>query len=309
MRQLILALVFVMSARAAAAQGVLRVGDQIAGNRAVMEAAGVLKGVPYTIQWAQFTAASPLLEAMNAGALDIGFAGDVPFLFVYAAGAPMRVIGGVASTPAANAILVPKNSPVHSLPDLVGKRLAVNKGGNGHFLALAALQHAGIDPHSVTLVMLAPPDARLALNGGAVDAWAVWDPYISLATMEDGARVIADGTDVYINATFDLARTDAIATKADMIADFEHRLVLARRWALAHIPENAAEVSAESHMPAAIVEHSLRNRVITPIAIDDAAIARTQAEADLFTKYHVLPGHLDVAGAFERRFSAAALAP
>jgi sulfonate transport system substrate-binding protein len=300
---------FALLAHAAAAEGVLRVGDQIAGNRAVMEAAGVLQGVNYKIEWAQFSAASPLLEALNAGALDVGFTGDVPFLFIYAAGAPVRVIGAVQSGAASNAIVVPKGSPAQSLQDLIGKRLAVNKGGNGHYLALSALQHAGIDPRKVTLVMLAPPEARLALNGGSVDAWAVWDPYISLAVLEDGGRVLADGTDAYVADTFDLARVDAIAAKADMIADFEHRLVQARRWALTHVPENAAQVSLQTRMPVAVVERSLRTRVMTPIPLDDAAVAHTQAEADLFEKYHVLPGHIDMSGAFDRRFSEASLAP
>jgi sulfonate transport system substrate-binding protein len=298
----------VLFAQGAVAQSVLRVGDQIAGNRSVMEAAGVLQGVPYRIEWAQFTAAAPLLEALNAGALDVGFTGDVPFLFVYAAGAPVRVIGAVVSGAGSNAIVVPKGSPAQSLRDLVGKRLAVNKGGNGHYLALSALQHAGIDPKSVTLVMLAPPDARLALNGGSVDAWAVWDPYISLAVMEDGGRVLVDGTDAYVSDTFDLARVDAIAAKADMIADFERRLVQARRWALTHVKENAAQVSLQTHMPVAVVERSLQNRMITPIPVDDAAIAHTQAEADLFEKYHVLPQHIDMTGAFDRRFSGPSLA-
>jgi len=290
---------------AARAETVLRVGDQIAGNRSVMEAAGVLADVPYRIRWSQFPAAAPLLEALNAGALDVGFTGDVPFLFVYASGVPVRVIGAVRGGAKSQAILVPRGSPIRTLADLKGRKLAVNKGGNGHYLALALLDHAGIDPASVNIVTMPPPDARLALAGGAVDAWSVWDPYVSIAIADDGARVLADATGVYGNKSFDLAHLDAIAGKRAALEDFEGRLARARRWALSHVEENAAQVATLTRIPAPLIAQSLRNRAATPIAIDDQVIAETQGEADLFTRYHVLPAHLDVSGAFDRGFAGA----
>ncbi|MBN9562464.1 MAG: ABC transporter substrate-binding protein [Alphaproteobacteria bacterium] len=289
----------------ARAETVLRVGDQIAGNRSVMEAAGVLADVPYQIRWSQFPAAAPLLEALNAGALDVGFTGDVPFLFVYASGVPVRVIGVVRGGAKSQAILVPRGSPIKTLADLKGRKLAVNKGGNGHYLALALLDHAGIDPTTVNIVTMPPPDARLALAGGAVDAWSVWDPYVSIAIADDGARVLVDATGVYGNKSFDLAHLDAIASKRAMLEDFERRLARARRWALSHVEENAAQVSALTRIPAPLIAQSLRNRAATPIAIDDQVIAETQSEADLFTRYHVLPAHIDVSGAFDRGFAGA----
>ncbi|MFX7849433.1 ABC transporter substrate-binding protein, partial [Acinetobacter baumannii] len=90
--------------------------------------ANALEGLPYKIEWSQFPAAAPLLEALNAGALDVGFTGEIPFLFVYAAGAPIRVIGASRSLPASNAVLVPRKSPARSFADLRGKRIAVNRG-------------------------------------------------------------------------------------------------------------------------------------------------------------------------------------
>jgi sulfonate transport system substrate-binding protein len=307
-RRMVLALggaALVGASAAARAETVLRVGDQIAGNRSIMEAAGVLADVPYRIRWSQFSAAAPLLEALNAGALDVGFTGDIPFLFVYASGVPARVIGVVRGNPKSQAIVVPRGSPIKTLGDLKGRKLAVNKGGNGHYLALALLEHAGIDPATVDITTMPPPDARLALAGGAVDAWSVWDPYVSIAIADDGAHVLADATGVYGNKSFDLAHLEAIATKRAALEDFERRLARARRWALSHVDENAAQVSALTRIPAAIVAQSLRNRQATPVPIDDQVIAETQAEADLFTRYHVLPSHLDVSGAFDRGFAGA----
>src|ERR1700760_4949068 len=76
---------------------VLRVGDQKGGNRSLLEISGFAKDLPYKIEWSEFPAAAPILESLNAGALDVGYTGDLAFLSVYAAGAPIKAIGGTRS--------------------------------------------------------------------------------------------------------------------------------------------------------------------------------------------------------------------
>mgnify|MGYP003693941669 CR=1 FL=1 len=84
----------------------LRVGDQKGGNRSLLEISGYAKDLPYKIEWSEFPAAAPILEALNAGALDVGYTGDLSFLTVYAAGAPIKAIGGTRSDARTQAILV-----------------------------------------------------------------------------------------------------------------------------------------------------------------------------------------------------------
>ncbi|MGY3289915.1 ABC-type nitrate/sulfonate/bicarbonate transport system substrate-binding protein [Bradyrhizobium sp. LM3.6] len=113
---------------------VLRVGDQKGGNRSLLEISGYAKDLPYKIEWSEFPAAAPILEALNAGALDVGYTGDLSFLSVYAAGAPIKAIGGTRSDAKTQAILVRQDSPIKSAADLKGKRLAGTRGGWGQFL-------------------------------------------------------------------------------------------------------------------------------------------------------------------------------
>jgi sulfonate transport system substrate-binding protein len=120
----------------------LRVGDQKGGNRALLEIAGLAKDLPYKIEWSEFPAAAPILEALNAGALDFGYTGDLAFLTVYAAGAPIKAIGGTRSDARTQAILVRNDSPIKSIADLKGKRLAGTRGGWGQFLIDATLEKA-----------------------------------------------------------------------------------------------------------------------------------------------------------------------
>jgi ABC-type taurine transport system substrate-binding protein len=79
-------------------------------SRAALEIAGLAKDLPYRIEWSEFLAAAPILEALNAGALDFGYTGDLAFLTVYAAGAPIKAVGGTRSDARTQAILVRQDS-------------------------------------------------------------------------------------------------------------------------------------------------------------------------------------------------------
>src|SRR3981189_934369 len=153
----------------ATAQNSLRVGDQKGNSQAVMEAAGVLKDVPYRIEGKEFPAAAPLLEALGAGAIDTGLVGDAPFTFAAAANVPVKAIGAVRQTREGLAILVPKESGIRGFEDLKGKKIATGRGSIGHQLILAALESKGWSANDVRIVFLAPSDAKVAYTQGSVD--------------------------------------------------------------------------------------------------------------------------------------------
>ncbi|MGU3735376.1 ABC transporter substrate-binding protein, partial [Pseudomonas aeruginosa] len=136
----------------------LRLGDVKGDRYAALRASGELDDLPYKLEMSAFPSGAPVLEALNAGALDIGFTGDIPFLFVYAAGAPLKAVGAWRFNPATVALVVGKDSPIRSVAGLKGKRIAVNRGGWGHFLALGALRRAGLGPQDVSFSFLGPVD-------------------------------------------------------------------------------------------------------------------------------------------------------
>src|SRR5712675_2089037 len=112
---------FAITASALAADAItLRVGDQKGGNRSLLEISRFANGLPYKIEWSEFPAAAPILEALNAGALDVGYTGELAFLTVYAAGAPLKAIGGPRAAAKTQAILVRQDSPIKSAADLKG---------------------------------------------------------------------------------------------------------------------------------------------------------------------------------------------
>lgn len=284
----------------------LRVGDQKGGNRSLLEISGYAKDLPYKIEWSEFPAAAPILEALNAGALDVGYTGDLSFLTVYAAGAPIKAIGGTRSDAKTQAILVRQDSPIQSAADLKGKRLAGTRGGWGQFLIDATLEKAGYKIADATFAPLGPVDAKIALVAGSIDAWAVWEPYISFATIKDKARVIATGEGLTPTVTFIVASDSAIATKRAAVQDLVQRLNKARLWSLDHFPEYAKNTAELTKLPEDVLLSAYTAQRTSPIAIDDNIVKEIQEASDRATRFGILPKTLDVNKAVDRSFTAAA---
>ncbi|MBC3478737.1 aliphatic sulfonate ABC transporter substrate-binding protein [Pseudomonas taiwanensis] len=209
----------------------LVVGDQSSNARSVMEAAGVLDDLPYTLEWKQFTAGSPVAEALNVGSLDLGLLGDAPPLFLGALGAPIKVIAVSRQNLDGVAILARKDSNIHSLADLRGKRAAIWKGSWSQQLLFSALDKANVPRDSLELRYLSALDASHALDGGSVDVIATWEPYVTQQERQ-GARVLATAQGLIPAQSFVVANAKAVEGKRAQIADFLQRLKTAREWAL-----------------------------------------------------------------------------
>jgi sulfonate transport system substrate-binding protein len=286
-------------------QAVLKVGSQRGGTKAILVASGALEGVPYKIEWSEFAAAQPLLEAVGAGAVDLGEAGDAPFLFAYASGAKIKAVQAGKSGGAATALLVRKGSPIHGLADLRGKKIATGRGSIGHYLLLKLLEEAGLKPTDLQVVFLNPGDAKAAFTSGAIDGWVTWGSYVALAKLHDDATVLADGQGRLSGYGFEAANEAAIAGKRPQVEDFLRRLAKARRWASENPEAYAAALSKETGLQPDVALYTVRQYRIAPTVIDDAAVAEATAVLDRFRTAGAVNSTRDPAGAFDRSFSAA----
>src|SRR5580658_10862892 len=192
------------------ADNVIRIGYQKYGTLVLLKARGALEKrlalLHVEVKWTEFPAGPQLLEGLNVGSIDFGTVGEAPPIFAQAAGADLVYVGNEPGAPAAEAILVPNNSAIKSVAELKGKKVALNKGANVHYLLVKVLEKAGLRYSEITPVFLAPADARAAFETGAVDAWAIWDPFQASAEVTLNARTLADGTGVVPNNQFYLAR-------------------------------------------------------------------------------------------------------
>ncbi|MGA5068604.1 ABC transporter substrate-binding protein [Streptomyces exfoliatus] len=286
---------------------VLNVGDQKGGAEALLRAAGELDDLPYRITWSTFTSGPPLLEAVNAEAVDIGSVGNTPPVFAAGADSRITVVSATHGDSAGEAILVPTGSPVRSVRDLKGKKVAVAQGSSAHFQLISSLGRAGLKLSDVQVTLLQPADALAAFSSGKVDSWAVWDPYTSQVLLSGKGRVLTDGRGLVNGLGFQVAAPAALAdpAKAKAIGDFVERLRRAQGWVFAH-PEDWAEVWAkETGLPyevaLAAVKRSNGTRI--PVALDDAAVASEQKIADTFAALGLIPRRFRFADFVDTRFN------
>ncbi|MET9624740.1 ABC transporter substrate-binding protein [Streptomyces sp. NPDC006464] len=285
---------------------VLNVGDQKGGSEAVLRAAGELDDLGYRIKWSTFTSGPPLLEAVNAKAVDFGSVGNTPPVFAAGANSKITVVAATHGDSAGETILVPSDSPLRKPEDLEGRTVAVAQGSSAHFQLIASLKRAGLSLADVKVTLLQPADALAAFTSGKVDAWAVWDPYTSQVLQSGKGRVLTDGRGVVNGLGFQVASPSALADKekAAAIGDLIERLRRAQDWVHKH-PEAWAKVWAkETGLPyevaLAAVKRSNGTRI--PVALDQAAIDSEQKIADTFAELGLIPRRFAFADYVDDRF-------
>lgn len=287
---------------------VLRIGDQNYYNiRASVELSKVLEGASYKVEWAPFQAAAPLAEALEAGAIDIGFLGDSGFLFLAAKSPNAKLIGVTRQNPKTVGLLVPKNSTAKSIADLKGKKVAYWPGAWSQQLTLGALDKAGLPANHVDFVKLMPLDAANALPGGSIDAFPVWEPYISQQVLKNGARVLFTAEGIIPAQSAIAANANSINAKRAAIEDFLGRLKKARAWVEGNIDTYADAWAARAALDRDVSRHWLGQAKLTVAPVDAKATADLQVTADFLAKEKVLPAPLDVKKVVDSSFNAAIL--
>lgn len=305
-RSLLTSALFAAPLAYAADPVVLHVGDQNYYNvRASVEASGVLEGAPYTVDWKHFQAAAPLAEALNTGALDLGFLGDSGFLFLAAKQAPVKLIGVSRQNPDTIALLVPKDSPVNTIADLKGKKVAYWPGAWSQQLTLRALEKADLPEDYVDFIKLMPIDAAAALPQGSIDAFPVWEPYISQQILFSGARPILTAKNLMPGLSAIAASTPSIDSKRDAIADFLVRLKKARAWVDNHTDEYADLWAKKANLDQNVSRHWLRQAHMTVGPVDAQAAADLQSTADFLFKVKALPAALATSPIIDSSFQQA----
>lgn len=305
MRGLLTIGILLSAIASAGAQTTLRVGDQKGNSQAVMEAAGVLRDVPYKIEWKEFPAAAPLLEALGAGAIETGLVGDAPFTFAAAANVPVKAIAAIRQTGDGLAVLVPKDSPIRDFEGLKGKKIATGRGSIGHQLILAALESRGWSPGDVQIVFLAPPDAKVAYTQGSVDAWSTWEPYVSQEEVLFQSRQVITAEGLTPGLGFQVASPNAIRDKRPELEDFLRRLTAARAWSQTNVGAYAETWGKLMNIPPAVPLNWLSRARIRIAPIDDGVVADEQKTIDLYFRSDLIKQKLNAADIVDRSFAEA----
>ncbi len=183
-----------------------------------------------TVQWVEFQSGPPLVEALNAGAIDFGYTATrrrfLPKL-------PVSTSSYVAAEPnpgPSNAIVVRDAAGIKTLADLRGKKIAVTKGSSAQNVLVQVLAKAHIPYTDVTPVYLQPADAGAALRSGSVDAWAIWDPFYALAEKFPGVHKLTDAAASPPSNSFFLASSAFAKENPGILRDIVTEVETVTKW-------------------------------------------------------------------------------
>jgi len=275
----------------------LNIGDQKGtGAQALLQAAGLIGKLPFKANWTDFTSGPPMLQAMGAGSVDIGGVGDAPPVFAASGGEQVAIVGSRITPGAAAAIVVPKNSPITSVSQLKGKKIAVAQGSSGDYHLLTVLNKAGLTTKQVTLEYLQPAEALAAFTSGHVDAWDVWSPYIEQAVAQDNARILVNGDGYGSPYSFEVASRAALNDpgKAAAIRDYLTILNQAYVWSGAHLATWAKLWGDATGLPSSVMLKASQDDVNKPVTITSGVVSAEQQLVTAFYKAGLIPASVNM---------------
>ncbi|AIQ60102.1 aliphatic sulfonate ABC transporter substrate-binding protein [Paenibacillus borealis] len=260
------------------------------------------------VEWAEFQSGPPMTEAIAAGRLDFAGLGNLPVVTAQAADIGFTEIANIIDGKNNVAIIVPKDSPITTIEQLKGKKVAVAKGSNAFNFLYRGLDKAGLKPSDLEIIQLQPNEAQPAFETGGVDAWATWDPYITTNLLTGKAQVLTDGEALgVLSPSFLIARTKLAEEHPELITTFLKVYEQARVWEEQHL-EDAIKTYVEQFSVDAGIIQALRDRV-TPInvPISDEVIAQQQETADFQLEQKTIRKQIDVSKVVDNQFIEQAL--
>lgn len=277
---------------------VVRIGHQKFDPFTLVKAKGGLEKrlqpLGISVEWKEFQSGPPMLEALNVGSIDIARTGDAPPVFAQAANSPLVYIGGSAPKDRSSGILVSANSPIQTLEDLRGKKIAFTKGSSANYLLAKALKSAGIKWTEIEPVNLTPADARAAFQQGKVDAWVIWDPFYAAAQAQIDVRVVKDSKGLAANRDFYLANQSFAQPNLKIIEAIREETQSVATWADANPAEVTKILAPILKIDVSILDVVTRRRSYGFEPIQTDMIAEQQEIADTFFELGLIPKQIKV---------------
>ena len=284
----------------------LNVGDQKGtGAEAVLGAAGLLNTLPFKVNWSDFTSGPPMLQAMASGSVDIGGVGDAPPVFAASGGEAVEIVGARTTNGDQDALVVPKGSPITSISQLKGKKIAYGSGSSGNYNLLTVLNKASLTTKDVSLVNLQPAQALAAFTSGSVDAWDIWPPYVQQVVAQNGAKVLATGSGYGSPYSFEVASKTAVANpeKAAAIKVYLQTLNKAYTWTAQHPDQWAAAWGEASGLPLSIMTTAAKTDANTPAKITSDTISSEQNLVNQFYAAGLIPNKVNISSYITTQFN------
>jgi len=265
---------------------------------------------PYgaTVEWVEFQSGPPMTEAIASNKLDFAGLGNMPIIAAQAAGIPFTVISQVLEGKKNVGVVVNAASGITSLRDLIGKKVAVGKGTNAYDFLLRGLKKEGLNPEKLEIINLNPDEAQAAFDAGSVDAWAVWEPYLTINTLSGKGTIIADGEKLDIlSPSYQIVRSAFAEQHADLVVAYLKTYDELLQWELENEEQAVNRYATERNLPVALMEETRKRARGISIPVSDEVIAEHQRTADFQYEIGTIRKEIKVSDVFDNQYIEEAL--
>jgi len=289
----------------------LRVQDTVAGTfRVPLEASGVLKNAPYTVEWSVGASGAAELQALQAGAIDLTYLSEGPPVQALAAGQDIKTVGVWTAAGYPLWIVARPEAGVKKLADLKGKSVATSKGTVLEVFLAQALADVKLKAADVNSVNVLPTQVLAALESGDVDAATIpGQLFTTYRKAHPDAVVLRDGKGVLTGQNYLLSSGAALSNKATAaaIGDFIQRHVKAVAWSQTDKADFIQKLYVEAQKTTPEDGKFLdgitgKQQYVT---IDDSVIQTQQQFADTFFDLGGITTKVKVKALYDKRYNAA----
>ena len=248
-------------------------------------------GPDVTVVWVQSAGSNKALEFLNARSLDFGSTAGAAALLGRANGNPIKTVY-VFSKPEWTALVTRSDTPIQTIADLKGKRVAVTRGTDPHIFLLRALASAGLTEHDIKIVPLQHADGRLALDRGDVDAWSGLDPFMAQAELESHDRLFFRNPDLNTYGVLNV-REAFLAEHPEIVEKIIAAYERGRLWSLDHKAELAAILAEAAKLSPEVAARQLERTDLSNPALDDGPRRSIAAAGTVLKASGVIPEDTD----------------
>ena len=253
------------------------------------------------VKWVFSQGSNRSLEYLNGGSVDFASTAGLAAVLSRANGSPVKTVY-IASRPEWTALVVAKDSPIKTLADLKGHKVAATKGTDPYLFLLRSLHSAGLGKNDVEIVHLQHPDGRVALERGDVDAWAGLDPHMAASEQQAGSRLLYRNLD--FNSYGVLNVSDRFLKEqpqliGKVIAAYEE----ARQWTIAHPQETAELLAREAKLPLEVARLQLSRTDFSNPQPGAEHVAALKAAAPILLDEQLVRPGTDVAAVVDQLIS------
>lgn len=253
-------------------------------------------GVP--VEWVKSGGSNVSIGFLNAGKIDFGSTAGAAALVGKIDGAAIKAVY-VYSKPEWTALVVKPDSPIKSIADLKGKRIAAARGTDPHIFLTRALTENGLLPTDVSVVVMAHANGKAAMEAGDVDAWAGLDPMMAETEVNGTGRLLFRAPDFntygVLNVSMAFAEKYPLMVKR-VLAAYEQ----ARLWSIAHPDELTALMMEATGMPKAVVAKQLGERTdLKDPVVGPKVRATILAAGVVLQKVGAVPDKVDMAATLD----------